>query len=459
MRRSRTRREPTRGFASREANGAATAGPREELEALFRAALRAVDPGEAVRRALAGEGSRLCVAGVALPEGARCVVLAAGKAAAAMAAAFEREAGERISRGLVITKEGHGLPLAKLPLREAGPPLPDARSEAAGAEALALVAAAGADETLVVLLSGGASALTSCPAPGLGVEALRETTDLLLRAGAEIGELNCLRKHLTRVAGGRLAAASRAREIVVLAISDVIGDDWATLGSGPCAPDPSRYADALAVLRRHGLVEKVPAAVRVHLEAGAAGLRPESPKPGDPALARVRSALVASNRDALAAAREAGRARGLAVHVLTDRLSGEARDAGRRLAALARALRPGPPRLLLAGGETTVTVRGRGRGGRAQELALAAATALEGDSRVALLAAGTDGTDGPTPAAGAYADGGTLARGAAAGADASRALAENDAHGFFAREGGCFVTGPTGTNVMDLVLVHVAAGV
>jgi glycerate-2-kinase len=432
------------------------AGARAELEALFRAALRAVDPGEAVRRALAREGSRLGVAGVLLPDDARCVVLAAGKAAAAMAAAFEREAGERVARGLVITKDGHGLPLAKLGLREAAHPLPDARSEAAGAEALALAASASADETLVVLLSGGASALTSCPLPGLRLEELRETTDLLLRAGAEIGELNCLRKHLTRVAGGRLAAASRAREIVVLAISDVMGDDWATLGSGPCAPDPSSYADALAVLRRRGLSEKVPAAVRRHLEAGAAGLRPESAKPGDPALARVRRLFVASNRDALAAAREAGRARGLAVHVLTERLRGEARHVGRRLAALARALRPGPPRLLLAGGEPTVTVRGRGRGGRAQELALAAALELAGERRVALLAAGTDGSDGPTPAAGAFADGATLARGAAAGVDARAALAENDAYGFFAREGGCFVTGPTGTNVMDLVLVRVS---
>lgn len=430
---------------------------RGELEALFHAALRAVDPAEALRRAVAREGTHLRVAGVALPEHARCVVLAMGKAAAPMAAAFEHEAGPLVSRGLAITNDGHGRPLARLALREAGHPLPDARSEAAGAEALALAGSASEDETLVVLLSGGASALTSCPQPGLRLEELRETTDLLLRAGASIGELNCLRKHLTRVAGGRLAAASRAREIVVLALSDVVGDDWGTLGSGPCAPDPTRYADALAVLRRRGLLARVPAAVRGHLEAGAAGLRPESPKPGDPALARVRSVLVASNRDALDAACRAARARGLAAHLLTDRLAGEARVVGRRLAALARALRPGPPRLLVAGGETTVTVRGRGRGGRAQELALAAALELEGDRRVALLVAGTDGSDGPTPAAGAYADGGTVARGAAAGADACVGLAENDAHGFFTREGGCFVTGPTGTNVMDLVLVRVAA--
>jgi len=420
---------------------------REELEALFRAALAAVEPGGALRRALAG---------TPLPE--RCVVVAIGKAAAALAAAFEREAGARIARGVAITKDGHGRPLARLALREAGHPLPDARSAAAGAEALALAASAQPDEALVVLLSGGASALASCPAPGLGLAELRETTELLLRAGAEIDELNAVRKHLTQVSGGRLAAASRAREIVVLGISDVPGDDWATLGSGPCAADPSTYGDALAALARRGVLERVPAAARRQLEAGAAGRVPESLKPGDPRLARVRSRWLASNRDALAAASEAGRARGLRVHGLTDRLRGEAGRVGRRLAALARALAPGPPRLLLAGGETTVTVRGSGRGGRAQELALAGALALAGDRRVALLAAGTDGSDGPTPAAGAFADGGTVARGTAAGVDARGALADNDAHGFFVREGGCFVTGPTGTNVMDLVLVRVANG-
>jgi glycerate-2-kinase len=431
--------------------------PRGELEALFRTALRAVEPGPAVRRAIERDGPRLFVAGVALPGDARCVVLALGKAAAAMAAAFASEAGERVARGLIVTRDAHGGdPVPRHVLREAGHPLPDARSEAAGTEALALAASAKPNETLVVLLSGGSSALTSCPQPGVGLEALRETTDLLLRAGAEIEELNCIRKHLTRVSGGRLAAATRAGAIVVLAISDVLRDDWATLGSGPCAADPSTYRDALAVLRRRRVADRVPAAVRRHLEAGAAGRHPESVKPGDPALARVRSELIASNRDALAAARDAARARGLAACIVTHQLRGEASRVGRRVAALAQALGRGPRRLLLLGGETTVTVRGGGRGGRAQELALGAAIALAGDARVALLAAGTDGSDGPTPAAGAYADGETVGRGAAAGLDARAALAENDAYGFFAGEGGCFVTGPTGTNVMDLVLVRVA---
>jgi glycerate-2-kinase len=432
---------------------------RAELEALFGEALRAVDPALAVARSVERRGSRLWLAGEPLPDGMPCVVVAAGKAAAAMAAAFEARAMDRIARGVAVTKDAHGRPLSTLQLREAGHPLPDARSEAAGLEVLALAASAGPDDALIVLLSGGASALLTTPQPGLRLAELRETTDLLLRAGAAIHELNCVRKHLTRVSGGRLAIATRAARVVVLAISDVPGDDLATLASGPCAADPTRFADALAVLQSRGVIEQVPAAVRRHLEAGAAGRGDESAKPGDAALARVRSVLLASNRDALAAAAAAAQARGFDARVVTDRLRGEARLAGRRLAALARALRPGPPRLLLAGGETTVTVRGRGRGGRAQELALAAAIELAGDLRVALLAAGTDGTDGPTDAAGAHADGHTLARGNAAGVDAHAALADNDAHGFFAREGGCWFTGPTGTNVMDLVLVRVAGAV
>jgi glycerate 2-kinase len=430
---------------------------REALEALFHAALGAVDPRVAVERALVWNGDRLEVAGLSLSPSARCVVLAAGKAAGAMAAAFEARAGRRIAHGLMVTKDGHGVPLDHFEIREAGHPLPDARSQDAGVAALALAREARPEDALVVLLSGGASSLLSCPAEDLALAELREATDLLLRAGAEIRELNCVRKHLTRVSGGRLAAASPARQIFVLAISDVLGDDWATLGSGPCAADPTTYADALGVLAYRAILERVPAAIRAHLEAGAAGRCEESVKPGDPVLERVWQRLIACNRDALAALRLAAQRHGLVPVELTDRLRGEASDVGRRLAAAARALRPGPPRLLLAGGEPTVTVRGPGRGGRAQELALAAAIELDGDSRIALLAAGTDGSDGPTPAAGAYVDGATLARGTAAGADARAALAANDAYGFFSREGGAFVTGPTGTNVMDLVLMRVAS--
>ena len=427
--------------------------PRAFLERCFRAALARVDGGRAVLAAVERGGDRLTIAGERVPAGVRLRVVAAGKAAAAMAVAFESRAQGRIAGGLVVTKDGHGEPALRLRLREAAHPVPDARSHAAGEEAVAEAAAAGPDEWLVVLLSGGASALLSAPLPGLTLADVRRTTELLLASGAPIGELNAVRKHLTQASGGRLAAATRAARVVVLAISDVLGDPPDAIGSGPCSPDPTRFADALAILARRGIAADVPAAVRDYLAAGARGERAESPKAGDPALACVRHVVLASNRDALAAAGDAARASGVAVRVVTRGLAGEARDAGRKLAALALASAPAAETLLVAGGETTVTVRGPGRGGRSQELALAAALALEGRASATLLAAGTDGSDGPTDAAGAFADGATVARGRAAGRDAAADLAANDSHAFFAAEGGIFRTGPTRTNALDLVLI------
>lgn len=432
--------------------------PRQLLEEILRAAIDAVDPARVLGRVIV-PGRGLRIAGERLPEGARLRVLAAGKAAASMAAALERLAGEDIAGGLVVTKDGHGLPLRRLPLLEAGHPVPDARSEAAGRAILAAAAAGDETETVLVLLSGGASALLACPLPGLSGDDVSRTTSLLLGSGAPIEELNCVRKHLCDVSGGRLARAARGRPVVVLAISDVPGDRLDVIGSGPCTPDPTRHADALAVLRFRGLAAAVPAAVRAHLEAGARGERPESAKPDEALFARVRSHVVASNADAVAAALAAAGHRGLRPVALGALLQGEARDLGRRLGALCLALRPAMPLLVAAGGETTVTLRGDGRGGRNQELALAAALSLEGATGATLLAAGTDGTDGPTGAAGACVDGGTLARGRALGLDGAAALDRNDSHGFFSREGGLVVTGPTRTNVMDLaLLLHGAAG-
>ncbi len=417
-----------------------------------------MEGGAAVRRALGREDGALVLAGRPVPAGAGLRVIAAGKAAVPMARALEERAGERIVEGLVVTKEGHGAPLARCTLREAGHPVPDARSAEAGRAALALAARTAPDEVLVVLLSGGASALLSAPLPGLTLAELAALTEALLRAGAPIDELNTVRKHLTAVSGGRLARASRAQRTCVLAISDVPGDAPELLASGPCAADPSRFADALAVLEARGLGRSVPPAVWAALREGAAGRREESVAPGDPALARVDTSWLATLDDALGAVRGAARERGLHAVPLPGRVEGEARVAGRRLVALGRALRsPGGVGavVLVGGGETTVTVRGPGRGGRCQELALSAALALEVRRGIALLAAGTDGTDGPTEAAGAYADGGTAARGRARGIDPQAALDRNDAHAFFAAEGGLVVTGPTGTNVTDLYLVRV----
>ena len=431
---------------------------RARLEALFRQALAAVDASAAVRRAVSQRDGELSIAGVPLAPGARLVVLAAGKAAAEMAAALEQVAGARIAAGLAVTKDGHGVPLERIALREAAHPVPDARSERAAREAIDLVQSARRDDVLVVLLSGGASSLLSGPAPGLTLGDVALTTEALLAGGVAIEELNAVRKHLSAVAGGRLARRTGCGRIEVLAISDVPGDRLDVIGSGPFAPDPTTYADARDVLERGDLGGRLPAGVRAHIDAGARGEAEETPKPGDSVFARVRTTVLANNRTALEAARAAAASAGCRAVVLDGALRGEAREAGRRLAALAAAVGGERPACLIAGGETTVRVHGAGRGGRSQEVALAAALELEGGTAAAMLAAGTDGTDGPTDAAGAYADGETVARGRARGVDARAALADNDAYRFFAAEGGLFRTGPTRTNVMDLALLEIGRG-
>ena len=430
-------------------------GARARLEHCFRAALAAVDAGAAVRRALLREGERLRVCGEALPDAARLVVLAVGKAAAAMAAAVEAIAGDRIAAGLAVTKDGHGCPLSRTQLRETAHPVPDRRCEQAAWEAAALVESARREDVLLVLLSGGASSLLACPAPGLSLEDLAAATRVLLAAGAEIEELNCVRKHLGALAGGRLARRTACARTHLLVVSDVPGDRLDVIGSGPFSADPSRYQDALAAVDHRGVRERLPARVLAHLIAGAEGRLEETPKPGAPELARVRPHLLASNRMARAAAVDSAQSQGALGLDLGEVLKGEAAIAGRRLAGLARALRPRGPLCLVAGGETAVTVRGPGRGGRSQELALAAALGLEGETRATLLAAGTDGSDGPTAAAGAFADGATLARARRLGLDARAALERNDSGAFFEAEGGLFTTGPTRTNAMDLALLWI----
>jgi glycerate-2-kinase len=426
-------------------------GVRAQLERVLHAALVAVEAGAAVARAVAPVSGELAICGSPLPASQRLRVLAVGKAAAAMAAAFEAAAGDRIAGGLAITKDGHGVPLARVALREAGHPVPDARSENAAREALALVEGAGREEVLVVLLSGGASSLLACPAAGLSLADVAAATSALLAAGAGIEELNTVRKHLSAVGGGRLGRCAASDRVEVLAISDVPGDRLDVIGSGPFAPDPATFADALEVLDRRKLRERVPARVAEYLAAGLRGEVEETPKPGDAGLARVRTTVLANNATARDAATAEASRLGMRPVVVSGSLAGEARDAGRRLVALAAAIRRGSadalPRILIAGGETAV--------GRNQELALAAARELDGQEGIALLAAGTDGSDGPTDAAGAFADGGTVTRARAHGLDAAAALAANDSHTFFKTEGGLLVTGPTHTNVMDLVLLRV----
>jgi glycerate-2-kinase len=428
---------------------------RAALERIFRAAVAAADPGAALRREVRARGDgALLLAGEALGPGVPLHVLAVGKAAAPMARALDEIAGRRIAAGLLIAKPGRAAAPAGWTALEAAHPIPDATSERAGRRALRFAAETPPGGVLVVLLSGGASSLMACPRAGLTLEELSATTRALLAAGAAIDELNTVRKHLAAVAGGRLAAAAGGARVRVLAVSDVAGDRIDLIGSGPCAADPSRSADALAVLDRRLPADRVPAAVRAHLAAGEGEERGRGPDAGSPA-DRVRHLLLAGNATALDGARDAAVREGLAPILVARELAGEARRAGARLAALGVAVRSAQPVCLIAGGETTVTVRGAGRGGRSQELALAAAEVLAGHDSVCLLAAGTDGEDGPTDAAGAFADGATLTRARERKLDARAALAANDAWGFFEREGGLLRTGPTGTNVRDLVLVAV----
>ncbi len=430
---------------------------RAAAAAILKRALDAAEPERLTRAALRIRGGHLEAAGLRHRIGrGRIVVVAAGKAAPAMARAAEARLGAALDDGLVVAADA--APLTRLRAFQAGHPVPDARGLEAARAVETLARRLGRDDLLLLLLSGGASALLPAPVDGVGLADKALTTSLLLRAGAPIRELNAVRKHLSRLKGGGLARAAAPARVAVLALSDVVGDDLSTIGSGPAAPDPTTYADALAVLERRGVTGEVPDAVREHLARGARGARPETPKPGDALFAKVRARVVGSGRlSARAAAREARRL-GFRTRVLTTRLEGEAREAARVLVAilgesLETAPRGGRPICLLAAGETTVTVRGRGQGGRNQELAVAAALALEGfcaPAAVACLA--TDGTDGASDAAGGIVDDQTTARGAALGlAPAEAFLAENDTRNYLGPLGGLIRTGPTGTNVADVV--------
>jgi hydroxypyruvate reductase len=435
----------------------ASARLRADARAVLEAAVAAVDPARVVRRSLALRRGALRVGGRALPlaAAARVRAVAVGKAAAPMMAAAEEVLGDRLQAGICVTKRGHGGPLSRARLLEAGHPVPDESGLAAAAEVEALLAGGARGDVALVLISGGGSALLPSPAEGLTLAEKQAVTSLLLASGADIGEMNCVRKHLSRLKGGGLARRAAPARVVTLILSDVVGDPLDVIASGPTVPDPTTFADALAVLERRGLRGRVPAAALGRLEAGARGEIPETPKPGDPAFRGSLPLLVGSNRIAVAAAARRARALGYRPLVLSTSVTGEAREVGAVLAAVAREARASghpvrPPCCLLSGGEPTVTLRGGGKGGRNQELALAAALALEGLPGVAFLSAGTDGTDGPTDAAGALCDGATAGRARAAGLEPRRHLEAHDAYPLFEALGDLLVTGPTRTNVMDL---------
>jgi hydroxypyruvate reductase len=429
---------------------------RDDARRILDAALAAADPREAVLRALRRQDDTLAVVDgetVALRDVERVLVVGAGKAAVGMARGALEVLGERVAGGCVTVPHGGGAELPGIEVWEAAHPVPDTHGLAGAVAALEVARSAGERDLVLCLLSGGASALWPSPPAAVGLSNVREVTAALLRAGAEIGEMNAVRKHLSRIAGGGLARAAAPARLVTLAISDVVGSPLDVIGSGPGVPDTTTFAQAVAVLRKHGV--RAPDAVMAHLQAGAAGMVPETPKPGDPAFRRASAHVVASVRDALAGAARVAEELGYRAEIVADDVEGEARDAARDIADIARRRRGehGGPLALLFGGETTVTVRGKGRGGRNQELALALALEIADEDGIVAATLGTDGVDGPTPAAGAIVDSGTAARGREHGVDARAALDRNDSHTFFRATGKLVVTGPTGTNVGDVVLV------
>ena len=411
--------------------------PEAILQAMFDAARRAADPAACVPPHLPP-----------VPKG-RTLVVGAGKAAASMAHAVERHwPADAPLDGLVVTRYGHDMPCERITVVEAAHPVPDSAGEKAAALILQKVKGLGPDDLVLCLISGGGSALLSLPAEGLTLEDKQAVNRALLSCGANIAEMNCLRKHLSAIKGGRLAAAAAPAPLVSLLISDVPGDDPAVIASGPTVPDPTTVADAIAVLEKYDI--QPPPAVLAHLQAG----QNESPKPGDPAFANTRTVMIATPQMALEAAAAVARAAGITPVILGDAIEGEARDVALVMAGIARQVRrhgqpAGAPCVLLSGGETTVTLRGKGRGGRNAEFLLALAVALDGAAGIYALAADTDGIDGSEDNAGALLKPDSIGRAAMKGIDAKACMADNDGYSFFQAAGGLIVTGPTLTNVND----------
>ncbi|MGQ9584166.1 MAG: glycerate kinase type-2 family protein [Anaerolineae bacterium] len=438
---------------------------RQDAFRIIQAALREVDPVQAIRHHLRRDRDWLEVEGRVYDLGhfRRVWVVGGGKAGAPMAVAVEEILGDRLAGGVVNVKVGHVSPQPhKVEIMEAGHPVPDSRGEAGARRMLELAASLNEDDLLLCLISGGGSALLPLPAPGITLADKQALTQTLLRCGATINEMNAVRKHLSAIKGGQLARAAYPATVIACLLSDVVGSPLDVIASGPTVPDPNTYTDALAVLERYDVLEQTPPPVLERLRQGAAGAIPETPKPGDPAFERVQNVLVAENAAAAQAAVDEAVRLGYHALFLSTYVEGEAREVAKVFAGLGKEVvrsgRPVPcPACLVAGGETIVTVRGDGKGGRNQELALAAALALEGWEDVLVVGLATDGTDGPTDSAGAMASGSTVARARAQGLEPESFLRRNDSYPFFEALGDSLFLGPTGTNVNDLILVLVAA--
>ncbi|WP_089721711.1 glycerate kinase type-2 family protein [Candidatus Entotheonella palauensis] len=435
---------------------------RTDARLIFDAGIASVDPVAAVQKTVTRQGDFLSVAGEVydLRQYAHVYVIGAGKAGATMAQGLENVLQDRLTAGAVTVKYDHVAPVTTVTLHEAGHPIPDAAG-VRGAEAMMhLAQQAGENDLVFCLLSGGGSALSPAPSAGITLEEKQQFTSLLLACGASIDEINTLRKHLSRLKGGQLARLVAPARLITLVLSDVVGDRLDVIASGPTVPDASTFTDCREIVARYRLMDQLPPSIRSHLQRGCAGQLPETPKAGEPMFDRCQTVLIGSNRIALQAAAQQARDLGYPPLVLSSSIQGEAREIARVHAAMAHEIRQSglpmsPPVCVLAGGETTVTLLGQGKGGRNQEFALAAAMDIDGLEGVVILSGGTDGTDGPTDAAGAVADGATARRAQALGLNPEEVIQRSDSYSFFNALDDLLFTGPTGTNVMDIYILLV----
>ncbi|NOY64337.1 MAG: glycerate kinase [Nitrospirae bacterium] len=430
---------------------------REILKKLFCSAVAAVDPYNSVIK----RGQSLLQEYI---KGGfkRVFVLAFGKASCPMTKAIEEVFGERVTAGVIITKYGHSEGYSfseRFRLYEAGHPVPDQKGLEATRDALEMLTDLTEDDLVIVLISGGGSALFISPVEGITLEDKMETTDILLRAGADIFELNTVRKRLSRVKGGKLAQLLYPARVKSFILSDVLGDRLDIIASGPTVKDPTTFEEAVHVLKKYNLLDRVPENVRQYLLSGSKKELQEFRPGSEEVFRRVENVIIGSNRIALKAALNAAEGLGLSSEIIDSNIQGEARVIGTRLAELALRKKEGAsnrPLCLISGGETTVTVKGTGKGGRNTELALSFALQIQGHDGITLLSAGTDGTDGPTDAAGAIVDGKTIERGLSRGLDPLEYLENNDSYSFLEKTGDLFITGPTGTNVMDIQIIIIS---
>ena len=435
---------------------------RKDALAIFTAGVKAVDPVNAIKRHFKLQDGILSAGDKTydLTSYSGVYVIGAGKASAAMAQPIEEILGDRIKASAVNVKYGHDVPLKIVRVNEAGHPVPDEAGLKGTNQIIQLLQQTGKKDLIICLISGGGSALLPCPAQGLVLENKQQVTKHLLEIGANIHEINAVRKHISKVKGGQLARLAYPSALISLILSDVIGDNLDSIASGPTVPDSSTFSDCLHILDKYNIKQKIPSSVLEHLERGAKGEIKETPKADDPVFKKTQNVIIGSNILAVKAAKE--KADELSYHslILSSFIEGETKEVAKVHAAVAKEIlntgNPLPrPACVISGGETTVTIRGKGLGGRNQEFVLAAAIEIDGLEDVVILSGGTDGTDGPTDAAGALADGKTVRRAKAQGLDAEDHLRENDSYHFFEPLGDLLITGPTYTNVMDLRLVMV----